>query len=129
MGVNKLIIGDETVLDISKDTVNESSLLKGVTAHNSNGEKITGTLSQSESPFDDYLGEPVSTDINHQTNTIVQRMTEGTVTTTFKKQNGVNTITSKIVPKTGNLNYTRTTTIKKVNQVTQIREKLVSSNK
>lgn len=43
MGVNKVNYGAKTVIDLSKDTVTASELLKGVTAHDKNGDQITGT--------------------------------------------------------------------------------------
>lgn len=43
MGVNKVMYGSRTVIDISGDTVTAGDLAKGKTAHNASGEKITGT--------------------------------------------------------------------------------------
>lgn len=43
MGVNKVNYGAKTVIDLSKDTVTASKLLKGITAHDKNGDQITGT--------------------------------------------------------------------------------------
>lgn len=43
MGVSKINYGPRTVMDLSKDTVTASKLLKGVTAHDKNGDQITGT--------------------------------------------------------------------------------------
>lgn len=43
MGVSKINYGSRTVMDLSKDTVTASKLLKGVTAHDKNGDQITGT--------------------------------------------------------------------------------------
>ena len=43
MGVNKVILGDETLVDLTGDTVTKDKLLAGITAHDSNGELITGT--------------------------------------------------------------------------------------
>ena len=40
---NKVVIGDTTYLDLSQDTVTEDSLIEGYTAHDKNGEPITGT--------------------------------------------------------------------------------------
>ena len=45
MGVNKVDLSTgETLIDISKDTVTPQTLVKGYTAHNSNGEQIVGTM-------------------------------------------------------------------------------------
>lgn len=43
MGVNKVDVGGETVLDLTGDTVSAENLIEGATAHNAAGEKITGT--------------------------------------------------------------------------------------
>lgn len=43
--VNKVIVNGKTRIDLSGDTVDSSSLLLGVTAHDKSGKKITGTIS------------------------------------------------------------------------------------
>lgn len=43
MAVNKVIIGNEVKLDLTTDTVTADKLLKGATAHDKAGEKVTGT--------------------------------------------------------------------------------------
>lgn len=42
--VNKVVFGDETIMDISDSTVTEGSLLKGTTAYSADGSKIVGTM-------------------------------------------------------------------------------------
>lgn len=42
--INKVVIGTETHLDLTADTVTSSTLQKGVTAHDNSGTKITGSL-------------------------------------------------------------------------------------
>lgn len=42
MAVNKVVLGTETLIDISADTVTKDTLAEGVTAHNSAGELIVG---------------------------------------------------------------------------------------
>lgn len=42
--VNKVVLGSDTVLDLTSDTVTPETLLLGTTAHNAKGEIITGTL-------------------------------------------------------------------------------------
>lgn len=42
--VNKIIYGDETLMDLTEDTVTEEQVLEGAMFHNSAGEKKTGTL-------------------------------------------------------------------------------------
>lgn len=44
MGRSKINFGDETLIDLTEDTVTPESLLAGVTAHDAAGEKIEGTL-------------------------------------------------------------------------------------
>lgn len=43
MAVNKIIFGDNVLLDLTADTVNAESLAKGITAHDKTGAVITGT--------------------------------------------------------------------------------------
>ena len=42
MGVSKVDYGDETLIDLTADTVSEYTLCNGVTAHGANGEQING---------------------------------------------------------------------------------------
>lgn len=42
--INKVVLGSDTVLDLTSDTVTPETLLVGTTAHNAKGETITGTL-------------------------------------------------------------------------------------
>lgn len=42
MGVSKVVLGGETLIDLTKDTVSENTLLAGETAHNAAGEEIQG---------------------------------------------------------------------------------------
>lgn len=44
MGNSKIIFYGETLIDLTGDTVEAAKLLKGVTAHDKKGEKITGTF-------------------------------------------------------------------------------------
>lgn len=41
---NKVIYGNQTLIDLSSDTVTASSLLSGETAHDRSGAPITGTV-------------------------------------------------------------------------------------
>lgn len=43
MAVNKVIYNNETLIDLTTDTVTADKLLKGYTAHDKKGNKITGT--------------------------------------------------------------------------------------
>ena len=44
MGNSKIVYYGETLIDLTGDTVEAAKLLKGVTAHDKKGEKITGTM-------------------------------------------------------------------------------------
>lgn len=44
MAVNKVILGNDTLIDLTSDTVAVDKLLKGVTAHDMAGEPIVGTM-------------------------------------------------------------------------------------
>lgn len=43
MAINKVIYGGEVLIDLTGDTVNPSTLVKGATAHDASGKLITGT--------------------------------------------------------------------------------------
>ena len=43
MGKSKVIYNGETLIDLTQDDVKADKLLKGITAHDSNGDPITGT--------------------------------------------------------------------------------------
>lgn len=60
MGINRIDYGGRTLLDLTQDTVTPTSLAKGVTAHDSAGNLITGTL-EAESPVQQYTGVIVTT--------------------------------------------------------------------
>lgn len=49
MAYNKIILGDETVLDLTGDTVAADKLAEGYTAHDASGAQITGTMTAVES--------------------------------------------------------------------------------
>lgn len=41
---SKVVIGNETILDLTSDTVTAASMLSGVTAHDKTGARIEGTI-------------------------------------------------------------------------------------
>lgn len=43
MAISKVIFGDETLIDLTADTIKADKLLKGYTAHSADGNTITGT--------------------------------------------------------------------------------------
>jgi len=70
MAVNKVILGNDTLLDLTADTVAVDKLLKGYTAHDKTGALITGTYEGGSSPeptdntaviFADYDGTLIDT--------------------------------------------------------------------
>ena len=56
MAVNKVVINNETQLDLTADTVDAAHLAKGFTAHNMKGESIVGTMESSvvTKPYIEY---------------------------------------------------------------------------
>lgn len=44
MGVSKVVYGSNFLIDLTGDTVTDSALLSGYTAHNKAGDSITGSL-------------------------------------------------------------------------------------
>ena len=70
MAVNKVVLGEDTLIDLTADTVSADKLSKGVTAHNMAGEPIVGTMEAGggkEYTFTDGLTETdgtVSWDLN-----------------------------------------------------------------
>ena len=71
MAVNKVILGDQTLIDLTADTVSADKLFKGITAHNMKGESIVGTMEGGSTPseptdntaviFADYDGNLIDT--------------------------------------------------------------------
>ena len=43
MAVNKVVVNEQPIIDLTDDTVTASKLFKGITAHNKAGEQIVGT--------------------------------------------------------------------------------------
>ena len=70
MAVNKVVLGEDTLIDLTADTVSADKLSKGVTAHDMAGEPIVGTMEAGggkEYTFTDGLTETngtVSWDLN-----------------------------------------------------------------
>lgn len=47
MPVSKVVYGQETLIDLTSDTVTPEALLKGYTAHSSDGSVVTGSMFES----------------------------------------------------------------------------------
>lgn len=60
MSINKVIFGDETLIDLTSDTVKPSLLMSGVTAHDCTGTSITGTIIARTSSDIEVAGPTVS---------------------------------------------------------------------
>ena len=43
MGINKVVYGNNTLIDLTEDTVTAETLISGETAHKADGTQITGT--------------------------------------------------------------------------------------
>lgn len=52
MAINKVIYGDETLIDLTADTVSATTLEKGITAHDKTGTLITGTSTKDSDTSD-----------------------------------------------------------------------------
>lgn len=68
MAVNKVVFGDQTIMDISDSTVNANNLLSGVKAYGANGEAVTGAvvIEDIQKYIDDnYLGFDFCTDLKN----------------------------------------------------------------
>ena len=46
MAANKVIVNNQTIIDLTADTVTAATLKKGVTAHDASGAQITGTMEE-----------------------------------------------------------------------------------
>ena len=77
MGVNKITYGNNTLIDLTSDTVTPATLLEGYTAHDANGDLIRGTLVPS-TPFDIDDVYPVGSIYMNVTNTNPSTLFGGT---------------------------------------------------
>lgn len=54
MATNKVVLGDEVLMDVSQDTVTPETLAEGATAHNADGEQIVGTMTKNADTVDGW---------------------------------------------------------------------------
>ena len=60
MARNKVIYGNETLIDLTSDTVDAAHLAQGYTAHDRSGAPITGTMSQGGSSMNVQVAQSTS---------------------------------------------------------------------
>lgn len=60
MAANKVIVNNQTILDLTADTVTAATLKKGVTAHDASGAQITGTMEEASTSETWVLNKVVS---------------------------------------------------------------------
>jgi archaellin len=56
MAINKVVYGNQTLMDLTADTVTASDVASGVTFHNAAGEAVVGTASGSSNNWVDIIG-------------------------------------------------------------------------
>lgn len=56
--INKIVLNDETLIDLTNDTVTEDDLPSGITAHDKMGKEITGTIPRVQYIASAVLSEP-----------------------------------------------------------------------
>lgn len=64
MATNKVVYGDNTLIDLTNDSVTPESLLEGVTAHDRSGAQITGSLRNLGHTILSKLGTPMNARAN-----------------------------------------------------------------
>lgn len=62
MAINKVVFGNQTIIDLTSDTITSADLASGVTAHDASGEIITGTNTNDSDTSEDtaLVGEILS---------------------------------------------------------------------
>lgn len=94
--VNKVIFGGTTLIDLTSDTVDESKLLSGITAHDKSGAVITGTCAFDSDTSDDtaVAAEILSGKTAHARGTLITGTmpNRGSVTGTIASASGEYTI-------------------------------------
>ena len=90
MPVSKVVLNDETMIDLTSDTITSDALIDGVTAHDAAGNQITGTL---QSPADavsqhnidpsahDGILEPAFTDAQDKTVSFTEASEKANIST------------------------------------------------
>lgn len=73
MAINKVIYGNDTLIDLTADTITPSDLASGVTAHDASGAIITGTSTKDSDTSEDtaLVGEILSGKTAHARGTLL----------------------------------------------------------
>ena len=73
MAINKVIYGNDVLIDLTADTITASDLASGVTAHDASGAAITGTSTKDSDTSDDtaLVGEILSGKTAHARGTLL----------------------------------------------------------
>lgn len=64
--VNKVVFGDQTLIDLSNDTVAANKMLSGITAHSKSGASITGNIPQRDVDTDVTLSMHTVPEVGRQ---------------------------------------------------------------
>lgn len=75
MAINKVVYGQDTLIDLTADTVTADALLAGTTAHKADGTTVTGTLFDgfpAEQPLYDTLCDSDGNSIKDSTENAIQ---------------------------------------------------------
>jgi len=86
--VNKVIFGNNTILDISEDTVISSALLSGYTAHAGSGASISGSIATKSSSDLTSSGATVTVPAGYYSSAATKTVTDSNLIATNIK-NGV----------------------------------------
>lgn len=81
MKPNKIIIGDEVVLDLTTDTVTAGNMLSGITAHDKTGAVVTGTIASKSSSNLTASGATVSVPAGYYASNTSKSVTTATQAT------------------------------------------------
>lgn len=108
MANNKVVLGNETLIDLTEDTVSANNLLAGATAHDASGQQVTGNVTVPTALAD------LTDDATHRVVTDTEKSTwnskasssdlsalSTTVTNNNTAQNNKHKVTSKQVATTG----------------------------
>lgn len=97
MAVNKVVVGGETKIDLSGDTVTPAKLLAGIKAHDSSGARITGSIAT-------YAGSTsVTPDTSAQTLQTAGKYLNADIIVAAAQASGKLVATGSVVPTRNNL--------------------------